>query len=516
MNRRLIFTAVVLIFIMAYLLRVAFLHKLALIFGYDQARDAYVAQQIIKGDLKILGPPASTPGLYHGVFYYYLLAPAYWLGKGNPIIAAYWVALFNAATVFTVFCLTYLFTKRVGAAILASFLFAISFEATQYATWLSNPTIAVWTVPLLYLGLWSFLVERKSWGAIVAGVGLGLSIQADIFLLYHGIPVAFWMWRTRQKIRGKDILYFLTSFLICISTMILSEVKFGFKGISGVISLLTTQDAIVASKGLGDFLVLFLNQISRPFGLSSYPANIGYGSVLVLALITLALLEWTKKKSLAKRKIAWQPFLATWLFSHITVVTLGGTSTPFLLVGIGPAVSIILAIFLWKWFLEKKRVLAVLLLVILLLGNLAAIFRNNPRGSVIFAIQKDMLLKKQLALIDYTYQEAKGAPFSISSLTSPLWINIVWTYLYKWYGQDHYGYLPSWHGRSQVGQLDALPEHDSKTKIYFLILEPIAGIPKRYLKQTIDEENSVSRLIEEKYFGELRVQKREAVEKKEI
>ena len=46
-----------------------------------------------------------------------------------------------------------------------------------------------------------------------------------------------------------------------------------------------------------------------------------------------------------------------------------------------------------------------------------------------------MLLSKQIATIDYTYKLANGKPFSINSLTSPLWINIVWTYLYKWYGE---------------------------------------------------------------------------------
>jgi len=102
------------IFIFAFVLRVLYLPKNSLTFGYDQARDAYVSQQIIGGDLKILGPPASTPGLYHGVFYYYLLAPAYLLGHGSPVVAAYWIAFLNSLTVFIVFYLGYLMTKKGG------------------------------------------------------------------------------------------------------------------------------------------------------------------------------------------------------------------------------------------------------------------------------------------------------------------------------------------------------------------------------------------------------------------
>ena len=61
-------------------LRVIFLKNGALIFGYDQARDAFSALEIAHGHLKILGPSASAPGLFHGVLYYYLLAPIYLLG----------------------------------------------------------------------------------------------------------------------------------------------------------------------------------------------------------------------------------------------------------------------------------------------------------------------------------------------------------------------------------------------------------------------------------------------------
>lgn len=498
--------ALVLIFGLAYLLRVLFLPQLSLTFGYDQARDAYVSQQILQGDLKILGPPTSTPGLYHGVFYYYLLAPAYLFGNGSPIAAAYWVALFNAAAVFIVFYLTYLLTKKVGAGILTSFLFAISFEATQYATWLSNPTLGVWTVPLIYLGLWAWIKERKWWGAPVAGVGLGLSVQAEVFLLYHAVPISLWLWVARKKVSGRELSRFIATFLLAVSSMIIAELKFGFRSLSGVIQLLTAQDTIVASKSLGDFIVLYFNQLGRVFAFNSYPGNVGYGGVLVLALLIWAVWSWKKKG------ISWEPFLATWLLSHITVVSVGGTSTPFLLVGIGPAVSVLLGIYLYRWYTYGQRALAVVVLAAVVFGNLVMIFKENPNGQTIFAIQKDMVLKKEFAAIDYTYQEAAGEMFSLNSLTSPLWINIVWTYLYKWYGESRYGYIPEWHGRDQIGQLDTLPPTSPDTTLYYLILEPMGGIPQRYLAETIAEEDAVSQFLQEGNFGEIRVQKRARIE----
>ncbi len=491
------------IFILAFVLRVLFLKDLALTFGYDQARDAYVSQQILKGDLKVLGPPASTPGLYHGVLYYYLLAPAYLLGQGSPVVVAYWIALLNAVTVFVVFYLGYLATKKPIVGLLAALLFAVSFEATQYATWLSNPTTSVLTIPVFYLGLWLWIKEKKNYAPVIAAIGLGLSIQSEIFLAYHLVPLTIWLWISRKNITKKQLLTFSLSLLAVLSTMILSEIKFGFKGISGIKALLIAQEPNLAyAKSLGDYLVLYLNQIGRIFSFNSYPGNIGYGGGFVVTLILISIIK--SKKFILTAEL----FLVTWLLSHLAVVTVGGISTPFLMVGIGPAVSIIVAIYLAIWFNSGKKAIAVFILAILLFGNLAMIFKENPKGSTIFAIQKDMLLQKQLALIDYTYGKAEGKPFSINTLTSPLWINIVWTYLYNWYGLSKYGYVPQWHGRDQIGQLAGLPATEKTTNKYFLILEPMAGIPQRYLGETKAEENSVSDLLEEKYFGELIAQER--------
>lgn len=489
---------VFLIFLLAFFLRTMYLPENALTFGYDQARDALNSQQILSGHLKIQGPPASTPGLNHGVFYYYVLAPAYSFGK-NPINAAYWVSLINSLTVVVVFFLGYLMTKKVWAGILSALLFAVSFEATQYATWLSNPTLGILTVPVLYLGLWLWIQKNNKWAPIVAALGLGLSIQSEIFLAYHTVPFAFWLWVSRKNINKKQLISFFLTLFIVLGSMFISEVKFGFRSLEGIKALLSAnQPNLAYATSVGDYLNLYLNQIGRIFAFNSYPGNIGYGGIFIIALAVY----YVFKKNKAGL------FLATWLFSHFTVVSVGGTSTPFLMVGIGPAVSVLLGITLNNWFSQGKKIAAIIILPILIFGNIAMIAKENPKGSTIFSIQKEMTLKRQLAAIDFTYNEAGSKPFSINTLTSPLWINIVWSYLYKWYGLRTYGYIPEWHGRDQVGQLDSLPGPLGSTKLYFLIIEPMDGIPTRYLDETIQSEDSMSMLIKEKYFGQIRVQER--------
>ncbi|MCX6705544.1 MAG: hypothetical protein NTV24_00340, partial [Candidatus Woesebacteria bacterium] len=483
------------IFVLAYFLRVLFLSKNSLTFGYDQARDAYVSQQILKGDVKIQGPSASTPGLYHGVLYYYVLAPGYLLGHGSPIATAYWMAFLSSLTVFVVFYLGYLFSKKIGVGLLASFLFAISFETTQYATWLSNPTLGVLTVPLIYLGLWMWISKNRKLGPILAAVGLGFSVQSEIFLAYHLIPLCIWLFISRKTVTKKSLIIFGITFILSISTMIASEVKFGLRSFGGISALaLGSGENLAYAKSIGDYLILYLNQIGRIFAFNSYPGNIGWGGTFVIVLAVYSLVKKDKVGS----------FLATWLFAHIWVVTVGGTSTPFLMAGIGPAVSLIIAYYLYKF----PKPLMFFILAIIIFGNISMVLKENPKGSTLFSIQKDMLLSKQIAAIDYTYGEAKGEPFSVNSLTSPLYINIVWTYLYKWYGFSKYGYLPSWHGRDQVGQLDSLEKINKPDNISFLIIEPLDGIPPLYLDLTIGEEDSKTKLLDEKHFGTIRVQER--------
>ena len=492
------------IFILAFFLRTMFLQNSVLTFGYDQARDALIAKQIISGDIKIQGPPSSQPGLYHGVLYYYLLAPSYLIGNGSPIVTAYYLAFLNSLAVVIVFLIAKKATDNTKIALLSSFLFAISFESTQYATWLSNPTIAIWTVPLMYLGLWIWIHPNKNYkdilGPILTSIGLGLSVQAEIFLIYHIVPLLFWLAIYKKEITKKSLLIFSCVFTLVIFTLILCEFKFGFNSLTAIKSLAETGGGNLAyAKSVGDYLILYLNQIGRIFAFNTYPGNIGYGGTVIIILGIYSLVNWKKN--------IYPTFLAIWLFSHLSVVTVGGTSTPFLMVGIGPAVSLILAFYIYKLF-TKNAVFAFLILLLVIYGNISYIFSQNKLGSTLFSIQKDMLLSKQIAAIDYTYKLADGKPFSINSLTSPLWINIVWTYLYKWYGEKTYGYLPSWHGKDQVGQLDSLERIENPLDESFLVLEPMAGIPTRYLEETIGEENVDTVVVEEKNFGEIIVQSR--------
>src|SRR3989338_11619442 len=153
MFKRVIFSLVVL----AFILRIIFIYQGGVSFHYDMARDAYEAEQIWKNhDLKVLGPPTSTSGLYNGIFYYYLIAPFYLLGQGDPRVVAIFLSFLNSLTVIPVMFLVKDLLKSKKWAILGGFLFAVSFESTQYGPWISNPGPALLTVALFFLCLRSW------------------------------------------------------------------------------------------------------------------------------------------------------------------------------------------------------------------------------------------------------------------------------------------------------------------------------------------------------------------------
>lgn len=486
------------IFIIANILRVLYLPCGALSFAYDQARDAFIVQDILKGDFKILGPPVSgVPGLYHGVLYYYVIAPAYLLGHGNPITVAYFLSLISSLGVFSVFYLTYLLTKKIIPGILAALIFAFSFEATQYANLLTNASMGVWFVPIVYIGLYLWIKNEVKWGCVITGIAFGLAVQSEIALAYHLGPILLWLYLSKKKINKKELIISLFAFILAVFPMVLSEVKFGFKGFGGLFYLFSSKDGIVQKKQLSDLLITFFDQSGKTFAYTIFPLNVVFGGLVGFYIILFSLFK----------NNFWSKFLATYMFAYLIALPFGGWNMRHILVGVAPAIAVMVGIFSWKYFGVMKYFFVVMITVILI-SNLSKIIQVNKDGQVLFLFQ-DMSLSNEIDVINYTYEEAGGEPFSISTLTSPLFVNTTWSYLYNRYGLGRYGYLPSWVGRDQIGLLgNNLTSPDEKVDDHFFILEPTYGIPDIWVGYARGDQDAISILVNEESFGDIVVQKR--------
>ena len=157
-------------------------------FSYDQARDAFTILDLLRGDLKIQGPPTSTRDFFHGVLYYYVVAPGYFFGHGSPIIAAVWLSAINSLGIFISYFMALRLLNNHFWAGITALLIALSYEQTQYAIYLANTALAPLSVPLIYFGLWLWR-HQKNAGPLLTGLALGLSFQANFIFIYHLVVV---------------------------------------------------------------------------------------------------------------------------------------------------------------------------------------------------------------------------------------------------------------------------------------------------------------------------------------
>lgn len=481
---------IVLIFIWGFWLRSLYLPQGQFLFSYDQARDAYTVSDLLRGDLKIQGPPTSTRDFFHGVLYYYAIAPGYWLGRGSPIVAAHWWAFLNSGGILLLYWLGQsLFSRRFPAALLA-LMYAASYEASQYSFYLANTSLAVLTVPWLYYHLWQWSRGSSSapWWS---GLALGLTFQANFLLIYHAAVIAVAGLLRLIPLTRRNIISSFLGFGLASASMWLSEIKFGLPSLDGPASLLSRSTYSALHITPQAILDTALTQLTRVIGLNLFPQAVQIVTVVFILLVVVF--------SLFRRPQWWWIFLLA-LVGFMPALVLGGISSPYIHAGLGSLVLVITVYFAAR--------LAPVLLIIPLLANLSHIITVNSTGKTEFAIQTTMTLKNELAAIDYIYAQSEGQPFSFSSITAPLNINTTWSYLFNWYGRNTYGYLPSWHGPDQAGQVGDNLSRPGPTHRYFLIIEPSQGLPEDLIDSQVVAENKLSNFNHLSRFGEIIVHNR--------
>lgn len=502
--------ALVAIFVLALILRFLYFPD-NIYFGYDQARDAYAAQAVLKGDLKIIGPTTSFEGLSHGPLYYYIFAPFYGLGGGNPEVVSAFLRVLNALGVFLVFAVaTSLFNKYVG--IFSALLFAFSFEQTQFSIYLNHPSLAVISMMLMYWGLALLIFKKQKNGLFVSLLGLGLSIQFEFILTYLTVPFVLTLIIFRKdlpRLDWKTIAASVTVFILPISTYILAEVKFGFRSLSTFLKL-----AQVGQQGsILDVLRTFIFEVSQMIKYNLVGDLPFLPLAVFIILAALSLLTGSKYRKYIL-------FLSIWFFSLIIVYLVNGgvknlnETLPVYYPNVGISIVLLIYVSLLLHLLFKKNsYIAVIFSIVILLANINLITGFNKSGSINeFNAQSFMLLSDEKKVIDFIYQTSNNQPFAVKAITMPFSINTTWSYLFEWYGQQRHGYLPVWGSKNAIGyygNLEVVEAQDALPQRRFVIIEPLRGIPVHLVNQFISEENLFSDLIYQHEIGHFVIQDRQ-------
>lgn len=502
---------IITIFLLGFLFRLIYFKEAT--FGWDQARDAFQAINIWQGDfIKIIGPSTSElPGLHHGSFYWYLISPFYFFSRGNVYVVRLFLIFLNLVGIFIIYHIASELFKNKSVILLSSFLFAISFEAIQYGRWLSNPSPAILTIPLTFLGLW-YVINGKKWGTSLTLISWAFSVHFQFFLVYQIIliaPVLIWFYKTKSfKLTKEDFIGFFGGFVVLLPFFI-AEIKFQFQGLKSFTHLFEGQEFL---RSYSEIFFKFFDRIVFNFYLNVFGINLFLAGLFTTIIIALTVIYIHKRKN--KKELI---FLGIWLFSPMLVFSFEKAYAYFVTIG-----NLFPTIILASFFLSKlgdkikpRKIYYLVLIIFLSLSQMILILNQNKTGESLFSVQKKMILSDELRVLDYVYQESGGKPFVINTITNPLFINTTWAYLFNWYGKSKYGYMPSWGGYPQGGQFGSNVKfahiEDHRNLDFYLIIEPQPGIPEHIIFGVLKFEDRRSRLIEKKVIGGFTVYKRKLI-----
>lgn len=474
-------------------------------FAFDQARDSFAALEILKGKLKLVGPPSFlNDKLFPGPLIYYLYAPIYLVFNKNPEAVSAFFRIWNSLGIFLVFYIgSTLFSKRAG--IIAAIFFAFSYEQSQYSLFLSHQPLAVISVLLFYLGISLYLFQKKPIGLMLTTIGLGLSIQFHYgytLLSAAFITILILFRKNVKSLPIKWISLSLLSFGLIISTFVLTEIKYHF------LANLFFQSSSTKVQFFSGFHLKETSFIINRFLHDSFLANYQFtpvlGTLLIFAVIHFL---WQKQQ---REKII---FLMIWFVFGLSLYFLSGVNSYYYSAATSVSLLLLISLLLDKLFSTGKTFMGLLIISVIIVNNLISIININSQGlNSDMAIQPGMLTSSQKQALDYIYSQARGKPFAVGALTIPLDINTTWSYLFYWYGQGKYGYLPKWIGPTATGYAGNLQVINARSELpskQFIIIEPTVGIREDDKENFFKEESYFTKLIEEKKFGTITVQLRQ-------
>ncbi len=443
-----------------------------------------------------MGPSASgtQDSVYHGVLFYYVIALLYTIAQGDPQVVAYALAALSTLGLIPAFLFARQYFQSPKLALLITALSGFSLMTVSYSVWISEHVMGLLFLPLYVYFSYQLFEKYSLKNLLFACFFLGLLEQSAVFNLYWGLPLVLILIsaiKTKAvmvRTLLRDSLLGALVFSAVISTMILTQVTMYSRGIFTLDSL-----SKFTTKGSQPVLER-LAYIVREHALDTVQQILfpGLNNLLSVALMLVAiyLLIRFGKKHFGRK---WT-FPLYFLVAPFVLLLAYGTASE-IWVGFDTIVYVVVVAgfnALHARFNKRKSQLigaSVLLLLCFFIGIHTRALVEQKQHKTDFwrlPVQIGFNLSDQLNLIDATYVQADHKMFSVDTLTDPYGINVVWAYLYMWYGQNGYGYTPIFTGPSQAGYVSENILSEDKTRLaatsrHFVIVEPESTIGKSVL-----------------------------------
>lgn len=482
-THKLVYFILFLILAFSAFFRLFRLHDL-LGFWFDQGRDALIIWDLLRyGKFFLIGPVTGIEGIFLGPFYYYLIAPFYWLGGGSPVFVAAALAWLTVAAIFLIYTLAAKIYGR-GVGLLAAFIYGFSYGLVTFSRWLANPNPLPFFTLIALILLYKFIVSHNSLFIILYSFVIGLCLQLEaasaVWFLPSTLVVLVW----QRKIFRKPLML-LFAFLAFFVTL-LPQIVFNLRHDGILVDAF--KRFLISEKSFG----LSLAQTVRLRLVTYYDVFFGklFPAISWLRLVTLALFSaglvlFRKKIFTLGGKLLFIWFLVP-LIGFFFYRGNHGYVWDYYFTGFIPAFAILLAAVFYH-IIKKHLVGKVLvggLLIVFAATNLKMIKNYHQTGIGI-------TLKAQLWAIDWIYKDAGEEDFNVDVYVPPQ-IYFSYSYLLRWYGKGKYGKEPN---TNQVKNLYTLAEPD--------------GEHPQFLQNWLERQDKIGRIVKTDSWGDITVHKRE-------
>ena len=439
------------ILIIAFFIRVYRIDQL-LGFYYDQGRDALVIWDLIHSHkFFLIGPTTGIAGIFRGPWYYWLITPFYWLGKGNPI----YPSIFLSFTTIIALFLSYKIGERIGGKVvgfLTVIIGGFSYDMMMASRWLSNPT-PMFLISMVFLYSLFMILDGKKWAWIITGFFAGLAMQfgsaTEVF--YFPALLIFIIWQRKNLPSWKIILLSLGALAITV----LPQVLFDFKH-DGILSKNIYN--FIFTKGSFKASFWQIVQIRLPFYYTIFASKLFSANQLLskIFISISALLLVIKGKSLFKNK----NFLIVFIFFLSPLIGMlffqgnEGNVYDYYFTSYYLIFVLLFSVIygsVWKHVLGK--ILIIIFLIFFIKENLYYV--KNYITSGVDGPSAIALGSQKLA-IDWIYNNANEKDFNVDEYVPPV-IQYSYNYLFLWLGTTKYHKLPN---ENQIPLLYTLYEID--------------------------------------------------------
>lgn len=351
----------------------------------DEGRDMLIMKKIlVEGDLPLIGPPTSVGNIYLGPLYYYMMAipsAIFWM---NPVASAGMNALIGVLTVLLIYYLAKIWFGKT-AALIASFLYAISPVAIIYSRSSWNPNPAPFFTLLGMLGIFKAHSTRNFRYLILTGLSFAAAVQMHYLALIL-IPIAGIIWLVETFYIKAPKRHFWTgtilgvsAFSLMMSPLVVFDFKHNFLNYRAMKELFTGSGAIQAESAanLGKFYDLLMNKLINRY-MSAGNEVLGFILlIIILTPIIYMIIKFIKSKVLDYPNF----ILGVWLMVGLIGLTLYQKDVYDHYLGfISPALYLLFASFLTIYFggFKKVKLLKIVPPAVLFLALAFVNLQQNP------------------------------------------------------------------------------------------------------------------------------------------